>query len=134
MNDAAPSALKARIDAIEEAYEFMLAYAAQGHLTEANAPESVRDYLVRAEKALDGMEKAAAAAVADAGWSGDAMWSDFVAVLGADAARARTVLRFAIAQRSIGSQLVDNINASIHVRTLLTDLFVLDEALDALGR
>ena len=34
-----------------------------------------------------------------------------------------------IAQPSISSQLVDNLNASIHVRALLTDLFLIDEIL-----
>jgi len=34
-----------------------------------------------------------------------------------------------LAQPEIGSQLVDNLNASSHVRADLTDLFLLDEAL-----
>ncbi len=38
-------------------------------------------------------------------------------------------MRFVLGQRAIGSQMIDNLNASIHVRTLLTDLFLLDEAL-----
>jgi hypothetical protein len=46
----------------------------------------------------------------------------------ADAVRARTAFRFVLAQRAIGSQVVDNLNATTHVRTLLTDLFLLDEA------
>jgi hypothetical protein len=36
-----------------------------------------------------------------------------------------------LAQRSIGSQMIDNVNASIHVRALLTDVFLIDEALEA---
>jgi hypothetical protein len=34
-----------------------------------------------------------------------------------------------LAQESISSQLVDNLNASIHVRALLTDIFLIDELL-----
>ena len=34
-----------------------------------------------------------------------------------------------LAQPSISSQLVDNLNASIHLRALLTDLFLIDELL-----
>ena len=34
-----------------------------------------------------------------------------------------------IAQPSLSSQIVDNLNASIHVRALLTDLFLIDEIL-----
>ena len=44
---------------------------------------------------------------------------------------ARAAFRFVLVQRSIGSQIVDNLNASIHVRALLTDLFLLDEAFAA---
>jgi len=40
-----------------------------------------------------------------------------------------TAVRLVLAQPSIGSQLVDNLNASSHVRAVLTDLFLLDEAL-----
>ena len=32
-----------------------------------------------------------------------------------------------ISQKGISSQLVDNLNASIHVRALLTDVFLIDE-------
>ena len=38
-----------------------------------------------------------------------------------------------LAQKWISSQLVDNLNASIHLRTLLTDIFLIDEALKASG-
>ena len=34
-----------------------------------------------------------------------------------------------LAQPSISSQLIDNLNASIHVRALLIDLFLIDEIL-----
>ena len=47
-----------------------------------------------------------------------------------DIAKARAAFRFVLAQRSINSQIIDNLNASTHVRTLLTDLFLLDEAFE----
>ena len=53
----------------------------------------------------------------------------FVDMVRQDAARARIAMRFVIARSAIGSQLIDNLTASIHLRTLLTDLFLLDEAL-----
>ncbi len=34
-----------------------------------------------------------------------------------------------LAQPAISSQLIDNLNASIHLRALLTDLFLIDEIL-----
>ncbi len=126
MAKSSPQALKDRIDAIEEAYEFMLAYAAQGHTSEAAGPGNIRDYVSRAAEALDGLEDAAAAQAP----KDDTAWSDFVDVVGRDAAKARTAMRFVLAQGSIGSQLIDNLNASLHLRGLLTDLFLLDEAID----
>ncbi len=55
-----PDDLKRRIDAIEDGYEFFLAYAAQG-LTDdsaSNAGEQVRSYLHGFQAALDGLPEA----------------------------------------------------------------------------
>jgi len=38
-------------------------------------------------------------------------------------------LEFVLAQPFISSQLIDNLNASMHLRALLTDLFLIDEAI-----
>jgi len=54
---------------------------------------------------------------------------DFMDVLRQDATKSSAAIRLVLAQPSINSQLIDNLNASIHVRALLTDLFLLDEAL-----
>ena len=53
----------------------------------------------------------------------------FVEIAGRDAAEAQAAIRLVLAWSSISSQLVDNLNASMHVRALLTDLFLIDEAL-----
>jgi len=50
-------------------------------------------------------------------------------VVDADARAAQAAVKLALAQPSIGSQLVDNLNASSHVRAVLTDLFLLGEGL-----
>jgi hypothetical protein len=50
-------------------------------------------------------------------------------VIRRDAADALAAIELVLAQRSISSQVVDNLNASIHVRALLTDLFLIDEIL-----
>ena len=52
--------------------------------------------------------------------------------MAADAAKADTVISFGLAAENLNSQLVDNLNASTHLRTLLTDLFVVDETLKSL--
>ena len=47
----------------------------------------------------------------------------------ADARASQAAVQLALAQKVVMSQLVDNLNASIHLRALLTDLFLIDEAL-----
>jgi hypothetical protein len=46
-----------------------------------------------------------------------------------DAQRALALVRLVLGKPAISSQLIDNVNASIHLRALLTDLFVIDESL-----
>jgi hypothetical protein len=122
MTSAPPKTLADAIDAVEGAYEFMLAYAAQGRIGEEPG-DDIRDRLGRAEAGL-----ALIASMAPPNGTGDDE-AAFVEMVRQDAARARTAMRFVMAQRAIGSQMIDNLNASIHLRTLLTDLFLLDEAL-----
>jgi hypothetical protein len=52
----------------------------------------------------------------------------FFNALDRDAAIAVAAVRLVLAQSAISSQLVDNLNASIHLRAVLTDIFLLDEA------
>lgn len=126
--DAQPaSGLPERIAAIEEAYEFMLAYASQGHRRGIEGGE-IRDFLKRADAALDGIG-AAAIAAAKAAAGDTTVFAPFVATLEDDARKARAGIKLVLAQRAIGSQLVDNLNASIYLRALLTDLFLVDEAI-----
>ena len=113
--------LDGAMEAVEETYEFMLAYAAQGRRTEEDKSSAgIRSYLQRAEGAL--------AVIAAAQLPGDAA-QKFLDVVRGDAVKAGAALRLVLAQPNISSQLVDNLNASIHLRALLTDLFLLDEAL-----
>jgi hypothetical protein len=122
-----PKTFVEAIDVIEETYEFLLAYAAQGRRREEEEADSnIRERLTRAEAAL-GIIAAATMDAIPGGVSQPAA-GEFFDVVKADAARARAAFRFVLAQRSIGSQVVDNLNATTHVRTLLTDLFLLDEA------
>jgi hypothetical protein len=122
-----PKTLADAIDAVEETYEFMLAYAAQGRARDEGGDDGIRDYLGRAEAGL-----AIIAAMTSPDGGGDDA-AAFIDVVRQDAVRARKAMRFVLAQRAIGSQIVDNLNASIHLRTLLTDLFLLDEALKISG-
>ena len=116
------------IETIEEAYEFMLAYAAQGRRDERGATGSgIRHFLSRLDAALGPLPHCAAGACLELGSMDDC--AGMLAVLAEDARKAHALIRFVLSRETIGSQLTDNLNASIHLRALLTDLFVLDESL-----
>ncbi len=132
MSDESPAAgaraLAARNDAIEEAYEFCLAYASQGVPSESGAGHQVRDYLRRFDTALAGLGDFFTSYVASLGIDG-APFAPFIAVIDRDARDAQSAVQLVLAQPAISSQTVDNLNANIHVRALLTDLFLIDEIL-----
>jgi hypothetical protein len=123
--------LNARCDAIEECYEFMLAYAAQGVVEEAGSQPAaqLRTFLGRAEEALIGLADAYREVVERNRLEPADRYAAFLAVLDRDARDALAALQLVIAQPSLSSQIIDNLNASIHVRALLTDLFLIDEIL-----
>lgn len=121
--------VRGRCDAIEECYEFMLAYAAQGVSGDSGQATQLRTLLASAEDALEGLAESFRTAVTDAGLAPSAVYESFLAVLDRDAAASLAAVRLVLAQPAISSQLVDNLNASIHVRALLTDLFLIDEIL-----
>ena len=125
---AAMTELRQHIDAVEEAYEFMLAFAAQGRRDERGATgPGIRHFLGRLDAALGPLPDCAAGACRECGVKDDC--AGFLAVLAEDARKAHALIRFVLGRETIGSQLTDNLNASIHLRALLTDLFVLDESL-----
>jgi hypothetical protein len=110
-----------RFEAIEECYEFMLAYAAKGLVSDegSESGRQVREFLNRAAEALGGLAESCAAA-------GDA-FAAFLAVLDRDARNSLAGIQLVLAQPAISSQLIDNLNASMHLRALLTDVFLLGE-------
>jgi hypothetical protein len=121
----------ARCDHIEEAYEFMLAYAAQGLASDAgsNAGSQVRHFLSRLDAALTSLGDVFRAVVTAEVPAESARFEPFIAVLDRDAQSAQAAVQLVLAQPGISSQLVDNLNASIHLRALLTDIFLVDEVL-----
>lgn len=129
--------MAARCDRIEEAYEFMLAYAAQGLATDAGsgAGAQVRQFLTALDTALTGLGdvfRAVVTADAPAQSGTFSAFIAFIAVLDRDAAAAQAAVRLVLALPGISSQIVDSLNASIHLRALLTDVFLVDESLKAL--
>ena len=127
--------LDARVNAIEEAYEFFLAYASQGLPSDqgSGSGSQVRDYLRRCDGALNGLGGCIMRFVEHLGIDSTA-YRAYVNVVDRDALDASAGIQLVLAQPAIGSQLIDNLNASIHLRALLTDLFLIDEALKTAGR
>jgi|ERR1700681_4284177 hypothetical protein len=118
-----------RCEAVEECYEFMLAYAAQGLRTDEGSKSGgqVREFLQRAVKALTGLAEVCTVAVREEGLERAEKYAAFLAVLDRDSRDSLATIELVLAQPVISSQLIDNLNASIHLRALLTDLFLLDE-------
>jgi hypothetical protein len=131
----ARSELDARVNAIEEAYEFFLAYASQGLPSDqgSGSGAQIRDYLQRCDGALNGLGSCIMRFVQQRGME-STPYRAFVNVIDRDALDASAGIQLVLAQAAIGSQLIDNLNASIHLRALLTDLFLVDEALKTAGR
>jgi hypothetical protein len=120
-----------RCDAVEECYEFLLAYAAQGLPSDQGSKSGaqVRESLQNAVKALTGLAEICALAVKEEGLEPADKYLAFLAVLDRDARDSLAVIQLVLAQSIISSQLIDNLNASIHLRALLTDLFLAGEIL-----
>ncbi|MCL2457677.1 MAG: hypothetical protein FWF31_02280 [Desulfobulbus sp.] len=120
-----------RCDAIEECYEFMLAYAAQGIDDDRQSRHGgqLRDLLSRAVDAAAGLPEAYAGMQAVVDPATMPSYNNFLELLKADTGKALVTMELVLVQPRIPSQLIDNLNASLHIRTLLTDIFLLDEIL-----
>jgi hypothetical protein len=118
-----------RCEAVEECYEFLLAYAAQGLPSDQGSKSGgqVRGFLQRAVNALAGLAETCAMAVKEEGLAPVDKYLAFFAVLDRDARDSLAAIELVLAQPAISSQLIDNLNASIHLRALLTDLFLVGE-------
>jgi len=107
------------IEIIEAGYEFLLAYAAQGRESDQGQGGS------EVRTTLTGMSEAAAALSEKLATN-----DSFSTVVVDDARKSIAAISLVLSQDKISSELVDNLNASIHVRALLTDLFLLSETLE----
>jgi len=130
MSAGAREELSRMIDTIERSYEFMLAYAAQGRDSEPSSGDGpgIRTFVTELVEAiaclpeqLESIEPAETELKKRVG--------DFGETIAQDCEKANRAARVVLASPVISSQLIDNLNASVHLRTLLTDLFIIDEAL-----
>jgi len=116
-----------RCEVIEESYEFLLAYAGQGLPSDEGG--QVRNFLQRAADALTGLAESCRRAIRNSELEPLEQYEDFCSMLERDVRDSLAVIHVVLAQPSISSQLVDNLNASSHIRAMLTDLFLIGEVL-----
>jgi len=120
--------LRRRCRVVEESYEFMLAYAAQGSAREDDrSGNQIREFLQRAVDALSGLADACLTAVTAGAPESREKYVAFLEVLDRDAEASIRIIELVLAQPAISSQLIDNLNASIHLRAVLTDLFLMSD-------
>ena len=114
--------LAQRIESIEAGYEYLLAYAAQGRRDEGGS--EVRRTLSQMQAALSGLGDEVIRSF-EAGVGAE---SAFLEAVDRDARTAHDAIGLVLSCPAIPSLLIDNLNASIHLRALLTDLFLIDQA------
>src|SRR5262245_2256409 len=105
-----------RCRTVEECYEFMLAYAAQGLASEdgSHSGNQIREILQRAVDALSGLVDVCVTATNDLPCSAE-KYIAFLDVLDRDADDSLRTIELVLAQPTISSQLIDNLNASTHL-------------------
>ncbi len=122
------------IESIERGYEYLLAYAAQGRQDDAGT--ELRETLERcmprwrSRVARDGrVRRRRRRFRRRCGRGRPRRHRCYLAAVERDAPRRTRRHRPGAGRRAVASLLVDNLNASVHLRALLTDLFLLDQAL-----
>ena len=125
------SELKTRIATIEESYEFFLAYAAQGISDDTTSSHSgdLRGFLDQIDSALEGLADGVSAVFELEGLEPAQAYRNLTYAIRVDSATAQAAIRAVRSRSAISSQLIDNLNALVHLRALLTDLFFIDELL-----
>ncbi|NKB21060.1 MAG: hypothetical protein GKS01_11225 [Alphaproteobacteria bacterium] len=117
--------IRKNIELIEEAYEFMLAYAAQGRADEGAGPDGahIRTFLTQFNDATDSILQAVEEVSSSSPES-----KAFIEALKVDATTVKSVMTILLGKDNVSSEMVDNANGLISVRSYLTALFFLDKA------
>ncbi len=125
--------IERQCETIEACYEFTLSYAARG-LPGDDGSESgrqLRDHLARSAEAMRGLRLSCKELLEQEQPGSAEKYEAFFEVMHRDAEAAVAAVDLVLAQPSIGAQLIDNLNASIHLRALLADLFLVTEIFDS---
>jgi hypothetical protein len=133
MPQAMATEIERQCETIEACYEFTLSYAARGLASDGgnDAGRLLREHLEQAAAAMRGLKQSCRDLLEQKRLEPTEKCEAFFEVLKLDAERAVAAVELVLAQPVIGSQLVDSLNASIHLRALLADLFLVMEILDA---
>ena len=120
------------VNTIESSYEFCLAYAAQGKDIEnqKGGSSEIRTEISALSEALTNVGQAAVVHIKATQEPSEA-FNSATDLLIQDALKASVMVQLVLSNHNISSQLVDNLNASSHLRCVLTDLFLIDEAMSA---
>ena len=117
--------IRRNIELVEEAYEFMLAYAAQGRADEGAGPDGahIRTFLTQFSEATDNIinyldELSGLYGTTDT----------FIKAALTDANTVKSVMAIMLQKENVSSEMVDNANGLITVRSYLTALFFIDKA------
>ena len=117
--------IRKNIELVEEAYEFMLAYAAQGRADEGAGPDGahIRTFLKQfsdaTDRIIEDLDKLSE--------PNEAM-ETFIKSAESDAKTVKSVMAIMLQKENISSEMVDNANGLITVRSYLTALFFIDKA------
>ena len=117
--------IRKNIELVEEAYEFMLAYAAQGRADEGAGPDGahIRIFLTQFSEATDNIINEL-----DNLTEADGTMETFIKTAKTDADTVKSVLAIMLQKENVSSEMVDNANGLITVRSYLTALFFIDKA------
>jgi hypothetical protein len=118
--------LDMQMDALEAAYEQLLEYAAQGredaadmHSTQADTRSDIAARIVVSLRALASSLESIADLLDDN--------IPFHQVVSEDISRVRAALTLISTAPRLSSELIDNLIASVHMKAVLTDLFLISE-------
>ena len=114
-----------------ETYEFCLAYAAKGSMPgwRCRTTEWCASGWRRWRRPWLQLPDAFVALAEERGAEHEERYRAFIDVMRRDSAAGLAAVQLVLAQPGITSQMVDNLNGMIHLRALLTDVFLLDEIL-----
>jgi hypothetical protein len=118
--------IRQQINIVEESYEYMLAYAAQGRADEGAGPDGaqIRDFLNQFSKAVESIT-GSIGGLADSNTQAAAFLDGFRR----ESAVMESVIKIMLARDNVSSEVVDNANGLIAVRAYLTSLFFIDKAI-----